>query len=230
MPQPIAICLEDLDESPGRERYIRCVALPGRVPGLAVSQAARIVWKSDDPIACELWVSADERLILLRPDHAPEVRVQRAGRGIGAPFGKPVVLLDQDEFSIQGHSFRVHIHGQTASVHAPTALGSKLSAATRLAAAVTLGAATIGCPSQPRVPGNTPVEVRDNPPSPMPDPRPPPPPPPLPPPPPAPAIDAGAAQEAGGAVIEVREAPPSVAAPPAPSEPKDPRYAKPPAK
>ncbi|MBI5533469.1 MAG: hypothetical protein HY898_12185 [Deltaproteobacteria bacterium] len=216
MPQPIAICLEDLDPSSSEARYVRCVALPGRVPGLAVSQAAAIVWKSDDPIAAELWVSADQRLILFRAQGAPEVLVRRAGRGLSVPAGKPVVLLDQDELSIRNRQLRVHIHGLTSSIHAPAPLSSKLTAAARLAAAVTLGAATLGCPSEQRTPADTPIDVRDHPPAAMPEP----------PQPPPPAVDAGAGPEAA-TPIEVLDAPPSISAP-TPSASDSRPFAKPP--
>ena len=39
MPTPMEICLEDLGRSTPDERYLRCVALPGGEPGLALDGA-----------------------------------------------------------------------------------------------------------------------------------------------------------------------------------------------
>ena len=94
MPEPKEICLEDLAAASLGERYLNCVAVRGDEPGLALDAHGVVLWRSDGPHACELWVSADERLVLVRPAGAPEVRVTRAGRSLDAPEGKPVILLD----------------------------------------------------------------------------------------------------------------------------------------
>ncbi|MFW5740909.1 MAG: hypothetical protein ACOC1F_11140 [Myxococcota bacterium] len=94
----------------------------GRQPGLRVSSGASILWLSDDDVACELWVSADNRLIPYRPAGAEEVRVSRGGRSLQAPFAKPVVLLDQDELAVGARHFRIHVHGPAPRVAAPSAL------------------------------------------------------------------------------------------------------------
>lgn len=229
MPQPIALCLEDLGSDSPSERYTRCVAIVGRQPGLGLAHSARIVWKSPGPLACELWVSGDDRLILYRPEGAVQVIVRRATRSLDVPAGKPVVLLDQDELETGGKRMRVHVHGLARTVHAPAPLQQDRSQNLQIAAAVALGATVAACGAQK-------VEVRDIPPSVMPVPPPPPPdagveseagevlvptepryaaPPPETatpvPPPPAPAQDAGASKQKDAAPpIQVREAPPDM--------------------
>ena len=96
MPQPLAICIEDLQCSPGSSRYTTCVVVGGGEPGLGVDSRGQLAWRQEGPLACLLCVSLDEQLILLRPEGAPSVRVERAGRSLDVPVGKPVVLLDQD--------------------------------------------------------------------------------------------------------------------------------------
>ena len=64
MPKPLAICIEQVDPQSKTSAYIRCVALVGRQPGLRLDKAGKVLWKSDDGVSCELWVSADERMIL----------------------------------------------------------------------------------------------------------------------------------------------------------------------
>jgi hypothetical protein len=150
MPQPLAICLEDLDAAID-ERFLRCVAVPGRRPGLRVDAAGAVLWRSDERVACELWVSADDKLILFRPAGAAAVRVTRAGRSLEAPEEKPVVLRAADEVAVGGRRLRVHVHGPSSSVVAPSPLpaaerpGSFRRAAAVVAVGAALGAAaTLG--------------------------------------------------------------------------------------
>ncbi|MBI5499230.1 MAG: hypothetical protein HY907_03235 [Deltaproteobacteria bacterium] len=163
MPTPLAVCLEDLDaRSPG-ERYLRCVAVPGRQPGLRVDPAGAVLWRGDGPVACELWVSMDQRLILYRPESAPAVVVRRAGRALDGPAGKPVVLLDQDGFEVGTKRMRVHVHGEAPAIAAPSFLPAPERAEARgglrgAAAAVAIGAALGGAAL---------FEVRCHPPSPV---------------------------------------------------------------
>ena len=159
MPLPLAICIEDTCPGDG-VRYLRCVALPGRQPGLRVSPEGTVLWKSDDVTACELWVSGDDRLILFRPAGAPPVRVERSGRSLDVPFDKPVVLVDQDVFQVGERTLRVHVHGTAPAVRPPSPLPARKSGSTasRVAAVVALGAAVVGC-------NKNQVEVRDTPPS-----------------------------------------------------------------
>ena len=48
--------------------------------------------------------------------------MQRAGRRLQVPFGKPVVLLDQDQVEAAGRSLRVHVHGAARAIHSPEPL------------------------------------------------------------------------------------------------------------
>jgi hypothetical protein len=210
MPEPLAICIEDLEPRPGAPRYLRCVAAVGRQPGLRLDAVGAVLWRSDVGVAAELWVSGDDQLILFRPDGAPPSTVRRAGREVVAPVGKPVVLRDQDELEVGGRHVRVHVHGPAPEVAAPAPLPVEPAVQpvtdggpgvlARAAAALALGAAlgAGGC-----------IQVRQNPPDMAPA--------------PPPQRDAGQPKPAP---IEVRPAPPAVApmtqpAPP-PSKPGEP--------
>jgi ABC-type glycerol-3-phosphate transport system substrate-binding protein len=139
------------------------VALPGRQPGLRLDEAGKVVWQSDDGISCELWVSADERLILYRSQVGIPVTLHRAGRSLDVPCSKPVVVIDQDQIDVGTRHLRVHVHGAAPAVTAPSFLTSTYTRRTALAmgagvtVAAVVGAATAGCAC-------TPIEVRDNPP------------------------------------------------------------------
>jgi hypothetical protein len=175
MPKPIAICIENLGARRRSSRYLRCVALPGRQPGLRLDKAGRISWEHEVTPACELWVSADSRLILYRQEGMTPVRVERAGRHLDAPCSKPVVLIDQDRVTIGRHHLCIHIHGEAQVVTAPSPLVENSWTLTRLAkaaAAATLIGATLstgGCtPGTNTESSRTPViDVRDNPPVPV---------------------------------------------------------------
>ncbi|MBI5486211.1 MAG: hypothetical protein HY905_02645 [Deltaproteobacteria bacterium] len=182
MPRPLAICLENLSPPSPAERYLRCVAVVGRRPGLRVDARGEVLWRSDDAVACELWVSADDRLILFRPHGAPPVLVRRTGRTLDVPPEKPVVLVDRDQVEVAARKMRVHVHGSTTSEHAPSWLPPQAAArpdalSRAAAAAFALGAVlgAAGCPTGP----NDPIDVRDQPPTIAPEPQPPPPPPPI---------------------------------------------------
>jgi hypothetical protein len=144
MPIPIAVCIEDFSTDLEKPGFVSCVAVSGREPGLRLDSGGTVLWKSDEGVACELWVSADERLILFRPEGAPPVTVRRAGRSLDVPFGKPVVVIDQDEVDVGGRNLRLHVHGQTGSIHEPEEIvprKSRLGGIGRVAAAVALGTA-----------------------------------------------------------------------------------------
>ena len=170
MPTPQAICIEDLNATDPNARYLRCVALGGRQPGLRLDRGGQALWRSDEDLACELWVSADERLILYRPEDGAPVSVHRGGRALAVPAEKPVVLLDQDRLEVGDRSLRVHVHGEAPGVHAPSfleteapsAAASTARAATAAAAALALGLSVgaAGCKSTPEE-----IEVRTEPPS-----------------------------------------------------------------
>jgi len=158
MPAPLAICLEDLHAQDGPERYLRCVALVGRQPGLRVDARGRVGWERDEDTACELWVSADDRLILYRPAHGAEVTLLRAGRSLDVPADRPVVVLDQDSFRVGGRHLRIHVHGAAPAVVEPSPLRPAVRrTAASVAAAVALSAAALsGCDGL--------IEIRETPP------------------------------------------------------------------
>jgi hypothetical protein len=165
MPQPLAICLEDLEPDAGRPRYLRCVAVVGREPGLRVDAAGVVLWKSDEPAACELWVSQDDKLILYRPAGGAAVTVRRDGRSLDVPEAKPVVLLDQDRFEVGARRVRVHVHGVSDRVYAPSPLPEPASAGrARAAVAVAALGATLGAADCKKTEPTEDIEVRATPP------------------------------------------------------------------
>jgi len=169
MPKPIALCIEDLDAGSGASKYVRCVALPGREPGLGLDGRGAVLWRSEEPVACELWVSGDDRLILYRLEGAADVTLSRAGRSLDVPSGKPVVLIDQDQIDVGPRCLRLHVHGEAPAVAAPSPLVPEKKSPGLLArvatAALALGS-IVGCGScedEQQTP-REPIEVRDSPP------------------------------------------------------------------
>lgn len=150
MTDPIALCLEALDAAEGESRYVQCVAVAGRGPGLRVDGNARAVWESEQDAAFLLCVSSDERLILLRcdADDGVAIHVHRAGRSVQAYAGKPIVLVDKDRIQIGDRTLRVHVHGPAPEIHAPRALPARAprwkfrTAAATLALGAAIGAAS----------------------------------------------------------------------------------------
>jgi hypothetical protein len=168
MIRPLAICLEDLQAGSSGRRYLRCVAVVGRAPGLRVDGAGAVWWRDETAAACELWVSADGRLVLYRLEGGGPVLVRRGSRSLDAPPSRPVILLDQDELEIGRRCLRVHVHGDAPRVHPPEYLPPARSRATaRLAAALALGAAlgAADCKKDtPAAGGEREIEVRTAPP------------------------------------------------------------------
>jgi hypothetical protein len=161
MVRPIAICIEDLDAPSEALKYLRCIALPGRQPGLRLDEAGSVLWQASDVLSCELWVSADDRLILYRQEGMAPVVLRRGGRSLDVPCSKPVVVLDKDQIEVGPRRLRVHVHGEAAAVAAPSPLPPRSPLADRLkqtiATAALLGAvASAG--------GCSEVEVREAPP------------------------------------------------------------------
>jgi len=210
MPKPLAICIEDLAPASEAERFLRCVAVPGRQPGLRLDEKGAVLWQSEEE-AVELWVSADERLVLYRPEGSAATTVRRGERSLAAPAEKPVILIDQDEIDVGARRLRIHVHGEAPEVAAPSPLvpetqqSGPLGRLARAAAAVALGSVmAAGCgevevrvhPPKPKASTPTPTfDVSETQPKPSPPPSPTievrdqPPLPTLPPPPPSPPID-----------------------------------------
>jgi hypothetical protein len=169
MLKPLAICIEDLDAESRTEKYVRCVALVGRQPGLRLDEAGRVVWRSEEGTACELWVSADGRLVLYRQEGMGRVTLHRAGRSLDVPCAKPVIVADKDRIDVGARRLRVHVHGEAPVVAAPSPLASRQRPFGRLAQAVTTAAvigavvAAGGCTDIWATPT---IEVIDNPPEP----------------------------------------------------------------
>ena len=183
MPKPVEICLEELDRSHEDDCFVRCVALPGGEPGLALDREGLIRWMPEGLEAHGLWVSADDRLMLERTEGAGPITVERGSRTLVAPPGQPVALLDQDLLLVGSRRLRVHLHGVAGEVTAPERLSvSALGKVARAAAMATLalgGAATVAA-AQPVTGGSgrapdlaepPPIEVRVRPPKPAPPPR-----------------------------------------------------------
>lgn len=159
MPTPIAICIEDMDSLDNSSKYLRCVAVAGRLPGLQMKSNGAVIWQDKDKTACELWVSGDNCLILYRPQGATPLTLHRAGRSLDVPFDKPVVVIDQDQIDFGQRRLRLHVHGKTTKVMPPAPFVPENKKAGRLgraAAAMAIGSllAAGGC-----------LEVRDAPPS-----------------------------------------------------------------
>ncbi|MDY0002063.1 MAG: hypothetical protein RBU30_12260 [Polyangia bacterium] len=226
-PLPQAICLEDLDALSDAERFLCCVALPGRQPGLGLDARGEVRWETGRPLACELWVTADSKLALFRTRGSGEVLVSRAGRRLAAPCEQPVILLDQDLLEVGGRRLRLHLHGECEAGAAPRFFGAEdggLGGLVRAAAAaLAIGTASLvgaaGCQGNAgaKEPGKDRIEVRTKPPDIGPPVR------------PRPKPDAGAMQpDMRDAPIEVRLQPPQVPARPSPRDAGVPKPPKPP--
>ena len=217
----LALCIEDLDADNSSERYVQCVAAPGRAPGLRLDPRGQPLWRVEQGAVCELWRSADGRLVLWRLEGPEAIVVTRARRSLEVPAGKPVMLLDKDEIELGGRHLRVHVHGTTAQEHAPRPLVTNRSrpvfrtAASAVVLGATLVATTAGSAQEA-----PPIEVREHPPAPLPPPPPP---------------DAGSEPDAAGTgsvmveddrlpgegssnePVEVRDTPPAPPPPPPPA-------------
>ena len=178
MNEPLSICIEDVDTDDPNERYLRCVAVLGREPGLRISDGGEVLWQRDEGAACELWTSADGRLALYRLEQGGRVVVSRAGRSLEAPASKPVMLLHGDELEVGGRRLRVHVHGRTAQALAPEPVVMERNRrAYRAAATAVIVGATLVSGMAAAQQGSQPLEVREHPPAPprpdpVPDPNP----------------------------------------------------------
>ncbi len=152
MPAPIAICLEDLDATSEGRRYLQCTAVAGGTPGLVLDEGGQAKWCAAGGV--ELWVSADDCLILFRAEDAVPVTVHRVGRSLEVPAERPVVLLDQDSIDVADRRLRIHVHGIAPAVAPPTWLppaepaSPTLNRAAAAAMAVGVAVAGAGCEDQ----------------------------------------------------------------------------------
>ncbi len=177
MPEPIAICIENCHPVHESLRYLRCTAISGADTGLVVSTSGEVLWKSDEPGYCRIWVSSDERLICFRPPGFPAgAKIHRAGREVELEEGKPVVVIDGDFLLLPDLCYRIHVHGQTKSVHEPGFLDFEEPSSSTLARYAAAGIIALGSLSAiacARPPSENkkspPVEVRDEPPAVEPD-------------------------------------------------------------
>lgn len=168
--KPQAICIEEIREKAKANRFTRCVALPGRQPGLKLDASGNILWrtiKATVASAAELWVSEDNRLILYRPEGAPPVTVHRAGRSLQVPYSKPVVLINLDQITLNSRELRIHLHGETSNIIAPAPLTPESESKFRKPKILAQGAALAALIGALTVSGGC-VEVRENPPAPLP--------------------------------------------------------------
>jgi hypothetical protein len=173
MDSNIEICLEELGARPDDECFIRCVAVSGGQPGLALDREGLVQWMPDDEATCHgLWVSGDGRLMLYGADAPDAVVVERGARTQEAPVGQPVVLVDQDLLRVGDRQLRVHIHGETEAMYEPERLTRssirRFFQAATAAASLTLGGAALAAgPAMNPAAGigePAPIEVRRRPP------------------------------------------------------------------
>jgi hypothetical protein len=181
MPQPIVICLEDLDADDLSRTYMQCSVLVGDASGLRLDAGGEVRWNLDEPLL-ELCVSRDDQLIVFVPAEANLTAVlSRAGRSLTIPAEKPVVALDGDVLAVSGRRYRIHVHGAAPwSATPPRWLtpkelgvepeepqlfkrGAAKKAATALAMAAALGMGAVGCKNKNEVREKM-IEVRDSPP------------------------------------------------------------------
>lgn len=183
MPQPIALCLEDLDTIDEARRFLQCTALADGEPGLALDDRGAALWRSArEEAACALVVAADGRLTLHHSAHAAALRLRRSGRELLVGAEHRVVLLDQDELTIGGRRLRLHVHGAApegaspawirAEPQAPPGLTARSRIATATALALGAAIGTTGCQGASAEPPPQPLQVRVRPPRVAPRPRP----------------------------------------------------------
>ena len=98
-PRPIELCLERVRPA-STDRYVRCTAQVGRELGLALGVDGRILWCEQSGVGCEIWVSADQRLMAFCPAAMPPTTLYRAGRVLVLPSERPVVLRHHDELEL----------------------------------------------------------------------------------------------------------------------------------
>ena len=88
LPEPIELCLEELDDASDAEPYVRCVAVAGGRPGLCFSPAGEVLWRLNESALAEIWVSLDGRLMFFRKSLQGQVSLTRVERHLELPLGK----------------------------------------------------------------------------------------------------------------------------------------------
>lgn len=149
IPEPIELCLEELEERSGDEPYLRCVAVAGGHPGLCFSPQGEVWWQLNQDALAELWVSMDGQLIFYRTGGLGVVSLTRASRHLELPVGKPVVVLHGDEVRVEGRSYRVHVHGRATQVAPPERLTLRRAHQAVVGAALAASALAAGCEGDP---------------------------------------------------------------------------------
>jgi hypothetical protein len=137
-----------------------------------VSTDGEVLWRTEAQRYCEIWVSADEKLICFRPIGAPAgARIHRAGREVTLEENKPVVVIDGDYLLLPSMCYRLHVHGPAQTVTAPGYLDFEEPASSTLARFAAAGIVVLGtlsaagCAKPPaeKKADAPPVEVRDTP-------------------------------------------------------------------
>jgi hypothetical protein len=95
------------------------VAVVRGTPGLGIDPQGEIVWCENNRAAASLWISSDGELMVSQPYDNAKVELTQGSLIVHVPKGKPVVILNEDVLTIEGHAFRVHICGRTNAVLAP---------------------------------------------------------------------------------------------------------------
>ncbi|MDJ0764685.1 MAG: hypothetical protein QNJ97_17025 [Myxococcota bacterium] len=142
MSKPVALCVE-LKNNPEKTRYYKCTARTGREKGLTIQLDGTIGWCEISDVACELWVSDDQRLMVFRPSGGPDVYVSRANRKICLAEAQMATLLHLDELTINGRSYCIHVHGIAETIHPPRLV--RVIRAASLAASLAIGASSVQC-------------------------------------------------------------------------------------
>ena len=178
MPEPIVICLEDLDADDLSRTYLQCSVLVGDEPGLRLNADGEVRWSVDTPLL-ELCVSQDDQLLVFLPaEAAMEAVLSREGRSLTIPAGKPVVALDGDVLALGGRRYQIHVHGAAPWEATPprwlspeelgiepeaprsSAHGAVTAAATALAVGAALSVGAVGCTKKVEVGDTPPKEAR----------------------------------------------------------------------
>lgn len=139
--RPLVVCLQEVGVAADEAITWRCVAVPGKLDGLALGPDGAVRWREEPAGRIALGVTGDEQLGLWRPREAPAPTLSRAGRAFAVPEERVVIVLHDDELAIGAQRWRVLLHGPAQHVAPPKPLG--LERALRRAATVgALGLAT----------------------------------------------------------------------------------------